>query len=170
VTVLASNLQVPVPEGIEVVEAPTAADLQREASERRDADVIVMAAAVADYRPVAPHDGKRPKDGAAWTVELEPTVDVLRSLGGARGAGQVLVGFAAETGEGGIERARGKLANKKADLVVFNDVGQDGVGFDSVDNEVVLVTAEGERHVARRPKREVAREILDEVERLLDGR
>jgi phosphopantothenoylcysteine decarboxylase/phosphopantothenate--cysteine ligase len=170
VTLLASNLQVPVSAGIEVVQAPTAADLQRETAGRRRADVIVMAAAVADYRPVAPHDGKRTKDGAGWTVELEPTEDVLRALGDAREPGQVLVGFAAETGGGGIERARGKLADKKADLVVFNDVGQEGVGFDSVDNEVVLVTAGGERHVTRRPKREIASEILDEVERLLDGR
>jgi phosphopantothenoylcysteine decarboxylase/phosphopantothenate--cysteine ligase len=170
VTLLASNLLVPEPSGIEVVQAPTAADLEREALARRDADVIVMAAAVADYRPVEVQDGKRSKDGDRWTVELEPTADVLRALGEGRSAAQVLVGFAAETGDGGIERARGKRANKNADLVVFNDVGRTEIGFDSADNEVVLVTAAGERRVPRRPKREIAAEILDEVERLLEGR
>jgi phosphopantothenoylcysteine decarboxylase/phosphopantothenate--cysteine ligase len=170
VTLLASNLLVPEPAGVEVVQAPTAADLEREALARRDADVIVMAAAVADYRPVEAQDGKRSKEGDRWTVELEPTADVLHALGEARTAGQVLVGFAAETGDGGIERARGKRTNKHADLVVFNDVGRTDIGFDSADNEVVLVTAAGERRVARRPKRAIAAEILDEVERLLEAR
>ena len=77
VTLLAANLAVPTPPGVTVVDTPTAAELEREALARADADVIVMAAAVADYRPASPSDEKRAKDGAPWTVELEPTADVL---------------------------------------------------------------------------------------------
>ena len=101
VTLLAANLSVPAPPGVNVVDTPTAADLEREALARRDAEVIVMAAAVADYRPSAPSDGKRPKDGSTWTVELEPTTDVLAAIGADRTSGQVLVGFAADAGEPG---------------------------------------------------------------------
>jgi phosphopantothenoylcysteine decarboxylase/phosphopantothenate--cysteine ligase len=171
VTLLAANLAVPPPAGVEVVETPTAAELEREALARAGtADVVVMAAAVADYRPAQALAGKRPKDAAPWTLELEPTNDVLAELGKRRRAGQLLVGFAAETGEAGLERARGKRARKGADLVVLNDVGRPGIGFDAAENEVTLLSARGERTVARAPKDEVAAAILDEVERLLgDG-
>ena len=113
VTLLAANLAVPAPAGVELVETPTAADLEREALARADADVVVMAAAVADYRPAERIEGKRAKDGNPWNVELEPTADVLKTLGERRRNGQVLVGFAAEAGEEGRERARAKLAGKK---------------------------------------------------------
>jgi phosphopantothenoylcysteine decarboxylase/phosphopantothenate--cysteine ligase len=169
VTLLACNLEVPAPPGIEVVEAPTAADLRREAAARSDADVIIMAAAVADYRPARPLEGKRRKDDGRWRLELEPTVDVLAELGRSRSSGQVLVGFAAEDGADALGRARRKLESKNVDLVVCNDVSRDGIGFGSPDNEVVLVGRSGERQVARRPKREIAREVLDEVELLLEG-
>src|SRR3954462_14908132 len=93
VTLLASNLAVAPPVGVTVVDAPTAADLEREVAMRfRSADVVVMAAAVADYRPLAPHEGKRAETGETWTVELEPTTDVLALLGQAERNGQVLVG------------------------------------------------------------------------------
>ena len=167
VTLLAANLAVPAPSGVTVVETPTAADLEREALARSDADVIVMAAAVADYRPPAPLDGKRPKDDAAWTVELEPTPDVLLALGGARRAGQVLVGFAADGAGEGLDRARAKRDAKKADLFVFNDVSRDDIGFDADENEVVLLSESGERRIDKAPKREIAAAVLDEVERLL---
>ncbi len=110
VTLLAANLSVPAPAGVEVVETPTAADLEREALRRSSADVVLMAAAVADYRPVEAHGGKRPKSGEPWEVVLEPTADILRALGERRVNGQILVGFAAEHGEAGIERARGEAA------------------------------------------------------------
>ena len=132
-----------------------------------DADVVVMAAAVADYRPTEPIDGKRPKDEQAWSVELEPTVDILRELGAARSNGQVLVGFAADTGETGLARAREKLATKGADLIVFNDVAGDGIGFDATDNEVVLVSSRDERAVPRARKEAIAAAVLDAVEDLL---
>jgi phosphopantothenoylcysteine decarboxylase/phosphopantothenate--cysteine ligase len=168
VTLLGANLAVPAPVGVDVVETPTAAELEHEALARaEEADVVIMAAAVADYRPAEALATKRPKDTSAWTLELEPTTDVLAQLGERRRPSQVLVGFAADQGKRGLERARGKLANKKADLFVFNDVGRSDIGFDARENEVTLVSAHGEHSVAKAPKDEIAAAILDEVERLL---
>ncbi len=168
VTLLAANLAVQAPEGVTVVETPTAAELEREALDRAPgADVVIMAAAVADYRPAEALAAKRPKDTATWTLELEPTTDVLSALGERRREGQLLVGFAAETGDAGLERARRKLADKGADLFVLNDVSRPDIGFDASDNEVTLLAASGERAVAKAPKEEIAAAILDEVEALL---
>ncbi|MEP6977332.1 MAG: bifunctional phosphopantothenoylcysteine decarboxylase/phosphopantothenate--cysteine ligase CoaBC [Thermoleophilia bacterium] len=169
VTLLAANLAVDLPDGVEVVLTPTAEDMAREALARADAHVVVMAAAPADYRPAVARTDKRPKDTSTWTVELEPTTDILQTLCEQRRAGQVLVGFAADEGEAGLERAREKLVRKGANLIVFNDVSRDDVGFDTPENEVVLVTAGAERTVAKAPKGEIAAAILDEVERALDG-
>ena len=170
VTLLAANLAVPPPAGVAVVDTPTAADLEREALARADADVIVMSAAVADYRPSEPMDEKRPKDGKSWTLELEPTEDILAALGVGRRAGQVLVGFAADGAGEGLVRAREKRASKGADLFVFNDVGRSDIGFDAEENEVVLISESGERRVLKAPKRQIAAAVLDEVERLLSAR
>jgi phosphopantothenoylcysteine decarboxylase / phosphopantothenate---cysteine ligase len=165
VTLLGANLAVPAPPGVELVETPTAADLEREALARAAvADVVVMAAAVADYRPAEALAAKRPKDTATWTLELEPTTDVLSALGGRSRDGQLLVGFAAETGENGLGRARDKLSNKGAHLIVLNDVGRTDIGFDAAENEVTLVTAASERTIAKAPKDEIAAAILDEIE------
>ena len=169
VTLLAANLAVAAPERVTVIETPTAADLEREALTRADADVVVMAAAVADYRPSAPSPDKRPKGGATWSIDLEPTADVLAALGASRRPGQVLVGFAADSGNGGIERAREKRLAKNADLFVFNDVSRPDIGFDASDNEVVVVSSNGERTIKKAPKTVVAAAVLDEVERLLSA-
>ena len=126
-----------------------------------DADVIVMAAAVADYRPAQPVDGKRTKDADAWTIELQPTADILAELGDRRRDGQVLIGFAAEHGEGAVERARAKLERKGADLIVMNDISRSDIGFDSSLNEIVLVSSKGEHLVSRRSKEACAAAILD---------
>lgn len=168
VTLVAANLAVPAPAGVEVVTAPTASELAREVLNRDDADVVVMAAAVADYRPAEPEAGKRPKEGEPWSVTLEPTQDVLAELGRRRRDGQILVGFAAEAGERGLERAREKLANKRGNLFVFNDVSRTDIGFDSDENEIVLISARGERRVDRRSKEACAVVILDEVGALLE--
>ena len=168
VVLVYANGAVPPPEGIEVVPASTAADVKREVLARADADVVVMAAAVADYRPSNPEEGKRPKDREPWTLTLEPTDDVLAELGERRRNGQILVGFAADTGNGGLERAREKLANKRGNLFVFNDVSQSGIGFEAEDNEIVLLSAAGERKIGRRNKSECAVAILDEIEALLE--
>jgi phosphopantothenoylcysteine decarboxylase/phosphopantothenate--cysteine ligase len=167
VTLLAANLAVPSPAGVEVVETPTAADLEREALTRRDFDVVLMAAAVADYRPAEAVNGKRPKGSEHWAVELVPTVDVLRELGRGKTDGQVLVAFGAEHGQEGLERKRGLLADKNADLVVYNDVGRTDIGFDALENEVTLVARDAERLVPKASKPAIAAAILDEVERLL---
>jgi phosphopantothenoylcysteine decarboxylase/phosphopantothenate--cysteine ligase len=167
VTLIASNLAVAPPDGIEIVQAPTAADVQQATASRAGADVVLMAAAVSDYRPPQTDEAKRPKDGKTWQIELEPTADVLRGLGESRKNGQVLVGFAAETAENGLERARKKLSDKQVDLIVYNDVSRDDVGFDAKENEVVIVSAQGERRVEKAPKEAIAAAILDEVEHLI---
>jgi phosphopantothenoylcysteine decarboxylase/phosphopantothenate--cysteine ligase len=169
VTLVYANGVAPAPEGVEIVPAPTAADVGREMLARADADVVVMAAAVSDYRPGNPEEGKRPKDKEPWTITLEPTEDVLAELGRRKHNGQILVGFAAEGGENGLEWAKSKLANQNGNLFVYNDVSQPGVGFESEDNEIVLLSARGERKVGRRSKEECGVAILDEVEALLGG-
>lgn len=171
VTLLASNLAVPAPAGVELVDTPTAADVEREARSRAGAaDVVVMAAAVADYRPSETIEGKRAKTAAGWTIELEPTVDVLAALGEQERNGQVLVGFGAEAGEAGLDRKRRMLTDKNLDLVVYNDVSVPGIGFDASDNEVTLLTQAGERELPRATKEQIAAGIVDEVERLLEER
>ena len=167
VTLLAANLAVTPPAGVAVVETATAAELADEALSRSGADVVLMAAAVADYRPAESRTDKRSKDTSTWSVELEPTQDVLAELGRRRSNGQVIVGFAADHGAEGLERARAKLAAKAVDLVVFNDVSRDDIGFDAVENEVVIVSNEAERVVEKAHKSRIAAEILDEVERML---
>jgi len=144
--------------------AESAEQLHRAAlEEAATADVVVMAAAVADYRPVESMSGKRVKDGQPWLVELEPTVDILAELGRTRRDGQVLIGFAAEHGEGAVERARAKLERKGADMIVMNDISRTDIGFDSADNEIVLVTSKGESTVSRRSKEACASAIWDAV-------
>ncbi|MGA9762790.1 MAG: bifunctional phosphopantothenoylcysteine decarboxylase/phosphopantothenate--cysteine ligase CoaBC [Gaiellaceae bacterium] len=165
VTLVAANLAVPAPAGVELVEAGSAAALA-EAVLGSEADVIVMSAAIADYRPAAPESGKRRKSEESWTVELEPTTDVLRELGRRRRKGQLLIGFAADEGAAGLERAREKLRAKQVDLIVFNDIAQPGIGFDAEENEVVLISKTGETPLPRAPKSEIAAGILDAVERL----
>jgi phosphopantothenoylcysteine decarboxylase / phosphopantothenate---cysteine ligase len=170
VTLLAANLSVPPPAGVDVVQTPTAEALLEAALARRDADVVLMAAAVADYRPAERLEAKRPKDEQIWRVDLEPTADVLQSLAERRINGQVLVGFAAETGTEGLARAREKLERKRVDLVVYNDVSRSDIGFDAEENEIVLVTASGEHRVAKAPKDRIAVAIVDTAEELLRER
>ncbi|HEY5144148.1 MAG TPA: phosphopantothenoylcysteine decarboxylase, partial [Solirubrobacteraceae bacterium] len=130
-------------------------------------DVLVMTAAVADFRPARAAAGKLKKAGReGLSLELEPTTDVLGALSAARVAGQTLVGFAAEHGPGALDHGREKLARKRLDAIVVNDVSVAGVGFDAVDNEVTILTAAGERHVPRATKAEVARAILETIDAL----
>jgi phosphopantothenoylcysteine decarboxylase/phosphopantothenate--cysteine ligase len=167
VTLIAANLAVPPPGKVELVSASTAAEVEREVLARADADVVVMAVAVADYRPAEPTAEKRPKDDEPWTVTLEPTADVLKALGDRRRDGQLLVGFAADRGEPGLARAREKLVAKKSDLIVFNDVSRGDIGFDATENEVVLVSSAGERRIRKARKERIAGEILDEIAHLM---
>ncbi len=169
VTLLAANLAVPAPHGVTTVATPTASAMRDAALEAARADVFLLAAAVADYRPAEALAGKRSKDGREWTLALEPTDDIAALLGARKAAGQVLVAFGAEHGDAGRERKRAMLDAKNADLVVFNDVGRSDIAFDSGENEVVLMSRDGDRLVEKASKQQVAAAILDEVERLLES-
>ena len=169
VTLLAANLSVAPPYGVDVVDTPTVQSLADAATEHADADLVVMAAAVSDYAPT-PADGKRAKSAEPWTVELVPTRDVVAELAATRTNGQVIVAFGAEQGELGLERKRRMLTDKNVDLVVYNDVSRTDIGLDAKDNEVTLITRSGERRVAKAPKARIAAAILDEAIGLLDGR
>src|SRR3954471_11451089 len=166
VTVVAANVSIPRPAGIEYLDVGTAAELAEACAARFEAcDVLLMAAAVADYRPVAPHAGKLKKDrtGAKLTLDLTRTEDVLSGLAARRRSGQLIVGFAAEHGEQALGYGRDKLKRKRLDAIVVNDIGGAGVGFESTDNEVWIVTADEERHVPKASKGRVAAAILDAV-------
>src|SRR3954453_16938927 len=139
VVLLAANLAVAPPPGVETIPTPTAEAMRDAVLALADVDVALLAAAVADYRPAEVVAGKRAKYETAWTLELHPTGDIAKALGEQKRPGQVLVAFGAEHGEEGLERKRAMLETKNADLVVFNDVGRADIAFDSTENEVVLV-------------------------------
>jgi phosphopantothenoylcysteine decarboxylase / phosphopantothenate---cysteine ligase len=161
---LVSTVDRPVSPGIEVVAVATAAEMEEAVLPRqRDLDVIVMAAAVADFRPKAASEAKIKKDEGVPEIVLEPTTDILAALGRTKPAGQVLVGFAAET-TALRENAMGKVRRKNLDLIVANDVSAPGVGFEHDTNSVILLSADGgEQDVPLSDKREVARAVLDAV-------
>jgi phosphopantothenoylcysteine decarboxylase / phosphopantothenate---cysteine ligase len=170
VTLLAANLSIAAPKGVRVIETPTADAMLEEARAHANADLVLMAAAVSDYRPAAPIATKRAKGDETWQVDLEPTTDILRTLAQLRTDGQILVGFAADQGEEGLALAREKLVAKGVDLVVFNDVSREDVGFDASENEVVLIGARGERRLEKAPKDRIAAAIVDTAEELLRER
>ncbi len=176
VTVVAANIalaRLPVPgwvrptgcaPGIRFVDVETAAQLEAAASEEFErADVLLMAAAVADYRPTAPREDKLKKIEAELELLLERTDDVLAGLAARARDDQLIVGFAAETGALALEYGREKLARKRLDAVVVNDVAQPGIGFDSTENEVTILTPGQEQHVPRSTKAAVAAAVLDAV-------
>jgi len=132
-----------------------------------DADVVVMAAAIADFRPAVRTESKLRRDDGVPAIALEATDDVLAAVVGARRVGQVVVGFAAETADA-LARGREKLARKGCDLLVVNDVSSPGAGFDHETNEVVVLGDDGtEVHVGLTSKQEVAAVLLDSVGRRL---
>jgi len=161
---LVTTVDRPAPAGADVVKVQSAADMQAAVVPRApDQDVIIMAAAVADFRPAAPADRKIKKDGAPPQIVLEPTHDFLVDLGRHKPAGQVLVGFAAETDDV-LPNARDKMARKGLDLIVANDVSAPGVGFEHDTNRVVILSPAGMEHDTHlSDKRAVARAVLDAV-------
>jgi phosphopantothenoylcysteine decarboxylase/phosphopantothenate--cysteine ligase len=164
VTVVAANVTLLRPAGVTFVDVTTAAELADACRERFEAcDVLLMAAAVADFRPADARSGKLKKAeaGDEFDLRLERTEDVLSALGELRRPGQTLVGFAAEHGDRALEYGRDKLRRKGLDLVVVNDVGRPGVGFDSAENEVWILSEEGEQHVPTTSKGAVAAAVLD---------
>jgi phosphopantothenoylcysteine decarboxylase / phosphopantothenate---cysteine ligase len=168
--VLVTSTSRPVSPGIAVVPVETAAEMERAMLEHAaDADVVVMAAAVADFRPKASAPSKLAKSDGVPDLVLEPTPDILAELGRRRRAGQVLVGFAAETHDI-EERAAAKLRSKNLDIVVANDVSAARVGFDHDTNAVTILDRDGgRRQVPLSSKLEVANAVLDSVVDRLAG-
>jgi len=153
--------------GIEVVAVESARQMHEAVLQRAEADVIVMAAAVADFRPIDISDSKIKKNQGPPEVLLEETADILTDLGSVKRPGQVIVGFAAETDEL-IAHAKQKLERKKIDVIVANDVSAPDVGFAHDTNEVTILEADGcERHVSLRSKRQIADEVLNTVTQIL---
>jgi phosphopantothenoylcysteine decarboxylase/phosphopantothenate--cysteine ligase len=188
VTLVEANTALPAPGGVELCSVGTAGEM-KEACEQAfpSCDVLLMAAAVADFKPAQRAAGKIAKSGhERLRLDLEPTADVLASLAAHRRDGQVLVGFAADHGERAVQRAREKLQAKALDAIVVNDISRSDIGFDSEHNEVTILTAAsaaggssargaagpaGSReprvqHIERAPKRAIAEQILDTVEQL----
>jgi phosphopantothenoylcysteine decarboxylase/phosphopantothenate--cysteine ligase len=160
---LVTTVDRPVRGGIEVVRVETADEMHAAVMRHaRTADVVVMAAAVADFKPSVRADRKIKKAGGVPEVVLEPTVDILAALGAAKPAGQTLVGFAAETDDLRAN-AEAKLRGKGADVIVANDVSAPGAGFEHDTNEVVILAADGATEVPKADKRTIARAVIDAV-------
>ncbi len=161
---LVTTASLPVPEGIDVVRVDTAAEMEQAVLSRSEhADIVVMAAAVADFRPTQASTAKIKKASGVPEVVLEPTPDILAALGAARRPGQTIVGFAAETNDLRVNASE-KLTRKGIDLIVANDVSAPGVGFEHDTNAVVILTASGHAtDVALTDKRAIARTILDQI-------
>jgi len=156
--------------GIVRTDVESAADMAQACKERApEADIVIMSAAVADHRPAAPAGSKIKKDEGHLELVLERTEDILAWIGKRRRPGQVIAGFALETEEG-LESARGKLERKGLDLVVLNSLQDEGAGFGHATNKVTLVTRDKDpERLPLLPKAEVARRILDAIERRLKG-
>jgi phosphopantothenoylcysteine decarboxylase / phosphopantothenate---cysteine ligase len=168
VTVVAANVALPRTPGVRYLDVETAQQLADACAGAFPAtDVLLMAAAVADFRPANSADHKIKKTGRGeLTVHMEATTDVLATLSGARRPDQVLVGFAAEHGDGALEYGREKLVRKGLDAIVVNDISRPDIGFDTAENEVTVVTAAGDEPLAKATKAEIADAILGVVDRL----
>jgi phosphopantothenoylcysteine decarboxylase / phosphopantothenate---cysteine ligase len=172
VTLIAANVSLPTPPGVERIDVVSAAELaEATRTAFADAHLLLMAAAVADFRPSAPERGKIVREGSGGlTLELESTEDVIGSLAARRREDQTIVGFAAEHGGEFVERARRKLERKGLDAIVVNDVSDPSIGFDSADNEVVVVAADGATELPRGSKEQIAEGVLDRIDELRSGR
>jgi phosphopantothenoylcysteine decarboxylase / phosphopantothenate---cysteine ligase len=161
---LITTVGLPVPAGADVVRVETASEMDAAVRDTAEpADVVVMAAAVADFRPATVAERKLKKQAGVPEIVLEPTVDILAGLGARKRPGQTVVGFAAETDQV-RKNAAAKLVAKGADLIVANDVTAPGAGFEHDTNQVVILDADGtEREVPLADKRAVARAVFNAV-------
>jgi phosphopantothenoylcysteine decarboxylase/phosphopantothenate--cysteine ligase len=174
VTLVVANVALAPPGGVRVRHVVSAAQLKEACEEEfPSCEILLMAAAVADFRPAAAENGKIKKSARErLELQLEPTADVLSGLAQGRSDRQTLVGFAAEHGPEAVRGAREKLIAKGLDAIVVNDISRQDIGFDSEANEVTIFSASRgsdeieEQHVARAGKRDVAEAILDAAERL----
>ncbi|MBS1844255.1 MAG: bifunctional phosphopantothenoylcysteine decarboxylase/phosphopantothenate synthase [Actinobacteria bacterium] len=168
VTVIAANVSLPEPAGVKRVDVETTAELAYETLERFETQhVLLMAAAPADFR-TEPITGKIKRQDSL-NLNLQPTEDILAQVAAMRSESQTVVGFAAEHGGDAVDRARGKLERKGADLIVLNDVSDPTIGFESDENAVTLIAATEEIEVPKAGKDAVAEAILDRVDRLRAG-
>jgi len=166
VVLVSGPVNLAAPSGIEVVKIESSAELCAAVLARGDwADVVIQAAAPADFTPAQVSDSKIKKTGEGMVLELKNTTDIARTLGERKRQGQILVAFAAET-DRVLDNAKGKLAKKNADLIVANDVTREGAGFGVDTNAVTLVSREDERALPLMSKRAVADAILDRVNEL----
>ncbi|HEX3324321.1 MAG TPA: bifunctional phosphopantothenoylcysteine decarboxylase/phosphopantothenate--cysteine ligase CoaBC [Solirubrobacterales bacterium] len=165
VTLIAANVALPEPPGVHRIDVENGEELAKAArAEFPNTQVLLMAAAPADFRASDVAAGKLTRDDSI-DLHLEPTEDILASLTASRTDRQTIVAFAAEAGEN-IERAREKLARKKADLIVFNDISNPAVGFESHENAITLIDSASEDHVPQAPKDSIADSILERVDHL----
>ncbi len=171
VHLIEANVDMPAVPGVRQIETPTAGEMYAQVMKRLpDTDILIMAAAVADYRVAdGPAGGKIGKGRDEWAITLEATTDILCEVA-ARHQNQFLVGFAAEYGLEGLDRARGKMERKQLDMIVFNDISRTDIGFDSDYNEVRILTRDSEVLVERAPKETVAEIILDNIAQAVRGR
>jgi phosphopantothenoylcysteine decarboxylase/phosphopantothenate--cysteine ligase len=167
VTLIAANVALQEPAGVRRVDVSTAAELAAALSAEFPASqVLLMAAAPADFRPGDPAEEKISRGAGAIELSLKPTEDILAGLAGARSEDQTVVGFAAEHGGDSVGRAREKLARKGVDMIVLNDVSDPAIGFESEQNAVTLVDSESERSLERDSKDAIAEHILERVDEL----
>jgi phosphopantothenoylcysteine decarboxylase/phosphopantothenate--cysteine ligase len=167
VTLIAANVALPEPPGVRRIDVGSAAELSAAVGEEFPrSQVLLMAAAPADFRPQSPAEDKIKRKGSGLDLHLEPTEDILAGLAEGRREDQTIVGFAAEHGIGGPGRARDKLVRKGADLIVHNDVSDPEIGFESERNAVTLIDAESERQLEIDSKEAIAEAILDRVDEL----
>ncbi len=171
VELIEANVDMPAVPGVRQVETPTAGEMHAEVMKRLpEADILIMAAAVADYRVAeGPAGGKIGKGRGEIAIGLEPTTDILCDVA-AHHSGQFLVGFAAEYGLEGLSRARGKLERKRLDMIVFNDISRTDIGFDSDFNEVRILMPDDEVVLERAPKETIAELILDNIAQTIRAR
>jgi phosphopantothenoylcysteine decarboxylase/phosphopantothenate--cysteine ligase len=171
VDLIQANVDMPAVPGVRQIETPTAGEMHSEVMKRLpDTDILIMAAAVADYRVAdGPAGGKIGKGRNQWAIGLEATTDILCDVA-AHHKGQFLVGFAAEYGVEGLERARGKMERKHLDMIVFNDISRGDIGFDSDFNEVRILTPDSEVPVEKAPKETIAEIVLDNIARAVRSR
>lgn len=170
VTVICANVNLPAPAGVKRVDVESTVDLARACREQFPAhDLLLMAAAPADFTVADTSNEKLSRTGGEFTLTLVPTEDILAGLAANRIEGQTVVGFAAQHGGDAIGRARHKLEKKGADMIVLNDVSDRTIGFDSSENAVTLITAGGETEVPRAPKTEIADRIIDRAVEIRKG-
>jgi len=168
VVLISGPVALPDPIGVVVHRVETTLEMEQAVrAELPAADVLIMAAAPADFRPSSPSDGKRPRVDGALAIPMEPTGDVLDSTRGVRKPGSLMVGFALETGDA-LAKGLAKLERKGLDLIVVNDALEPGAGFEKDTNRVALLGRDGTRQILPlQSKREVAEAILDRVEQII---